>query len=678
MERTQRHKAAKHLRLCVWASFLLNLCVLGCGEAAAMQQTDTTVFRVGEIIVQAARPLTTTGGASAIEIRLDSLRMRAAPTLDQVLRQIPLVQVRVNSRGESQFSMRGSGSDARQVAVILDGIPLNLGWDNRADLSVLPTTAAQTLTIARGLPSLLYGPNVLGGVVEIGVARGMSELSPAGVRFDVGADHTGGTGVAAAITRPIGANNAHWLLRAGAGHRQRDDFVMPGSADEDRSPNTDLDHIDGFASLSYRRESGAWGDVSVSAFRAERGVAPEAHIAQPRFWRYPDVSRVFAVFAGGTGHRSSPLGGVGDIELSVGADVGHTEIDQFSNNTFTTVAAEEDSDDRNLTLRVRADQTITGNGELRAGFTYADVNHDEVLNPGVPASYRQKLWSGAAEVHWNFRNTGRNMRVSFGAAIDGAETPESGDKPPLEALTAFGARGGFTTALTNDVLLHGGISTRSRFPSLRELYSGALGRFEPNPNLKPEKLLAMEAGFSVSGERTEFQAVGFHHMLEDAIVRVSVPGGRFQRVNRDEQVGTGIELLAGARMDEFMLSGDVVIQRTKLTDQTTGSEAVAEYQPNVIAGLGVAGPLPLQSRFDMRARYTGSQSCINPDSGAEVELDRATRVDAEVSRSWRIRRGTLSLLELAFGADNLSDTTIYDQCGLPQPGRTFRVQLRVR
>ena len=41
-------------------------------------------------------------------------------------------------------------------------------------------------------------------------------------------------------------------------------------------------------------------------------------------------------------------------------------------------------------------------------------------------------------------------------------------------------------------------------------------------------------------------------------------------------------------------------------------------------------------------------------------------------------RGTLSLLELAFGADNLSDTTIYDQCGLPQPGRTFRVQLRVR
>jgi iron complex outermembrane receptor protein len=640
------------------------------------QQTDTAVFRIGEIVVQATRPLTTTGGASALELKLDSLRMQAAPTLDQVLRQIPLVQVRVNSRGESQFSLRGSGSDARQVAVVVDGIPLNLGWDDRADLSVLPATAAQTLTIARGLPSLLYGPNVLGGVVEIGVARGGPPLGVRGLRFDVSADHTGATGVAASLALPVASNNANWLLRAGGGHRERDGFVLPG--DEDLRLNTDLQHFDGFASLSFRPVSGWWADASMSAFKAERGIAPEMHIASPRFWRYPTTARVFGVIAGGTGQRRSPFGGAGDVELSLGIDGGHTEIDQFADNTYSTLDAEEDFDDRNLTVRMRADQTIYRNGELRAGFTYADINHDEVLTPGAAASYRQQLWSGALELHWNAQRIAQGTQFSVGGAIDGADTPESGDKPALEALTAMGARAGFTSVLRRNLLVHAGASVRSRFPALRELYSGALGRFEPNPDLQPERLSAVEAGVSFSHTRGQVQVVAFHHALEDAIVRVSVGGGRFQRVNRDRQRGTGVEMLSGWRLGEFSLSGDVVIQDTELQDQTAGTTSEPEYQPDLLAGLGLAGPLPLRARFDLRARHTGRQSCINPDSGSRTGIPSARRFDAELSRAWQRRGRWTSAIELAVAADNFSNELIYDQCGLPQPGRTLRIQLRLR
>ena len=647
------------------------------------QQTDTTVFHVGEIIVQAARPVTTTGGASALELKLDSLRISAAPTLDQVLRRIPLMQVRVNSRGESQFSLRGSGSDARQVAVIVDGIPLNFAWDDRADLSVIPSTAAQTLTVARGLPSLLYGPNVLGGVVEIGVARGSHELNPRGVRFDAGADHTGATGIATSITVPSQRTTASWLLRAGIGHRQREGFALPRDIDEplptdDLRLNTDLQHLDAFASLSFRPNGGAWADVSVSAYRAERGIAPEMHLSSPRFWRYPEASRLFSVVAAGTGHRTSPLGGVGDIELSFGADLGHTEIDQYDSNTFTTIATEEDSDDSNFTLRVRADQTVGRSGEVRAGFTYTDINHDEILNPGTASTYRQQLWSGAMELHWDVRRIAGGTRFSIGGAIDGARTPESSDKPPLDALTAFAARAGFASALTGNALLHGGVSSRSRFPSLRELYSGALGRFEPNPDLAPERLVAVEGGASLKLASGDVQLVAFHHALDDAIVRVPVPEGRFKRVNRDRQVATGIELLTGWRLGRLSLSGDVVLQRTELIDESTGAEHQPEYQPDVIAGVGIAGPLPWHGRFDLRARHTGRQSCINSDTGEQATLRSAQRYDAEVSRTWRLRGGWTSLLEVAAGADNLSDQVIYDQCGLPQPGRTFRIQLRVR
>jgi iron complex outermembrane recepter protein len=656
------------------------LLALLCAAPAFAQQSDTAVVPVGELIVQGTRALATTGGASALEVRLDSLRIKAAPTLDEVLRRTPLVQVRMNSRGETQFSLRGSGSDARQVAVIVDGIPLNFGWDDRADLSVLPTSAARTLMVARGLPSLLYGPNILGGVVEIGVARGAHEMTQRGVRFDAGVDHTGARALGGALTTPLGSGG-RWLLRAGGGHRARDGVALPHDVSEpvtvedDRRLNTDLDHTDGFASLSYRAPRGAWSDVSVSAYSAQRGIPAELHIASPRFWRYPEVQRLFAVAAGGTGMRHSPMGGTGDVELSAGVDLGSTAIDQFSSRTYQTVAATEESDDQNVTLRLRADQSV-GAGELRAGLTYSDINHDEVLKPGVPGSYRQRLWSGALEVHAPVRALGAGTRVSIGAAIDGADTPESSDKPPLEALTEWGARAGVTSVIGSGLMVHAGASRRARFPSLRELYSGALGRFEPNPALKPEQLTALEAGASLARGHAQLQAVAFHHMLNDAIVRIAAADRKFKRVNRDRQTGTGLELLGALRAGRAALSADVVVQETKLEDPAAGTDLIAEYQPSLIASAGVASELVQRVRVDLYARYTGEQQCVNPDTGGNTRIAASQRIDGELSRTWRL--GARSSIELAGGIDNITDEAIFDQCGLPQAGRTLRIQLRVR
>lgn len=87
------------------------------GDALAQERdttrTDSTVFRVPAIQVVATRPVTTVGGSSAIEVRVDSLSLPAAPMLEQVLREIPTLHVRTNSRGEAELSVRGS--ESRQV-----------------------------------------------------------------------------------------------------------------------------------------------------------------------------------------------------------------------------------------------------------------------------------------------------------------------------------------------------------------------------------------------------------------------------------------------------------------------------------------------------------------------------------------------------------------------------------
>ena len=153
-----------------WVVGATGALVLGAPAGAQQRdtvRTDTMVFRIEEIRVQARRPVTTVGGASAIEVTVDSLGLSAAPTVEEVLREIPSVHVRTNSRGESEISVRGS--ESRQVALLVDGVPISLGWDARTDVSVLPAAAAHEVTLVRGLSSILHGPNVLGGVVEMKV-----------------------------------------------------------------------------------------------------------------------------------------------------------------------------------------------------------------------------------------------------------------------------------------------------------------------------------------------------------------------------------------------------------------------------------------------------------------------------------------------------------------------------
>jgi iron complex outermembrane receptor protein len=651
--------------------------------ATAQVPPPDSVIRAPAITVHAVRPLTTVGGASALVATVDSLNAGAAPTLEEVLRRMPLVTVRTNSRGEAQFSLRGSGADARQVAVLLDGVPLNLGWDDRADLSVLPATAATSVTLVRGLPSVLHGPNVLGGVVEVDVAQGAGAgVARASAEARTSVDDTGALALATLVAAPVRLDGGALSMRAGAGLRDRAGTALPrdvpsSAGDDGRRTNTDLSHADAFIAARYDGTGGAWLTLASSGFRARRGVAPELHTDAPRFWRYPHASRVVTAVTGGTGFRASPFGGRGDMEASVGIDMGRTEIVSYTDARFSDVAGTEDADDRTLTLRLLADQTVTSKGELRSAFTFADIHHDEVLDGAAANTYRQRLWSAALESVWRVSLGGAlpGARVSIGAALDGADTPRSGDKPALDPLMQWGGRVGVSAASAGGAFLwHAGASRRARVPSLRELYSGALGRFAPNPELRPETLNAAEAGVTAHSASVEVQVVAFHRNLADAIEQVTLPDRRRQRVNVEGVRSNGAEVIASWSGRGLSATVDATVQRATIT----GSTLAPEYQPSATGGVSLAVPVLFDVRAGMDARYTSRQYCNDPDGAGQLALAPAGRLDAHAFRSFRVRSGgTLSQVELRLSADNVLDSPTYDQCGLPQPGRTLRLELRL-
>ncbi len=691
-------------RIDVWpVAAAVVLVVAGTAAGASAQDTtsvarDTLVMEVRGLRVEVPRPATTTGGTSAVEVSLDSAGVLAAPTMEDFLRRMPMIQVRSNSRGEAQPDMRGA--EDRQIAILLDGIPLTVGWDHRTDMSVIPLTAFRNVTLLRGLSSMLHGPNVLGGAIEFDVGRGTSLEAP--VPPFVGAlsvDQEGGRNASATVGAHLERDASTWTVRGGGAYRNTPGVTLPGGAREDedlnqelladtngRRLNSDRRLTDGFLSTRYRGDDGAWLSTLVSAADIERGVPPEAHVEDPRLWRYPYQSRLFMTLSGGTGRRTTGSGVV-DVQANLGLNRSTTEIDEYATAAYRTVVDGETGETSTLTGRILGDHLFNSGTDIRSALTVSDVRHTETFASGATFEYQQRLWSLGGEleiVAGGIEGQSGDTRWTLGASVDGSNTPRSGDKPPLGTLWDWGMRTGITRSGSGgNALYHAGLSRRTRFPSLRELYSGALGRFEPNPELRPESLVAGEAGVTISAGDTRLQMVGFHHRLRDGIVRtstVTTEGPRFKRVNRDEVRSTGLEVITAGTRGAFTFGGGLTLQRVRIQDPgVPGEDHRAEYAPAVSGTLNLGAIVPREVTVNGFLRFRGVQYCQNVEVSGLERMDASATVDLEARKVLVAGRGGMGrTVDGAVSVANLGDSVVLDQCGLPQPGRTFRIQFSVR
>jgi len=588
--------------------------------------------------------------------------------------------------------------EERQIAILAGGVPLTIGWDNRSDLSVIPMTAVSRVDMVRGLSSVLAGPNALGGVIKIGLARGaMPDTLRHQVDLRSSVDQTGAWALSGQVEHLADAGDGRLWVKYGGGYRRRDGYAAPGGldpvgvVDEDRVLNSDLEYANGFAALRYRSEGGAWASLSSAGYWTEQGVVPELHLLggadpAPRFWRYPNQWQSFTSLSAGTGWRETPLGR-GDLEASAGLDLRHQEIDSFASAAFRDSVEGETGDDRTVSLRLLGDHTL-GPGTLSASLTWAETWHEQTLSSAPDASeeFVQRLWSVGVETTQPLLTGGEGWlseaRVTAGASYDASSTPETGEAPSRPGIDGWGLRASAeATVLDGAARLHGGVSRKVRFPALRELFSGALGKFKPNPDLGPLTLKVGELGATIlPAPGLELQGTVFQQRLEGSIVRAVLPDGRFQRQNRGETRATGFELAGNWRRAGVTLRADLTLQDVELLDEegdpVEGERA--EYQPQVSGNLHASVPAALGFRARAALEYLGSQFGANPRTGEFVELDPTAWLEAGLSR--KIGRGAAGLppLRAALVVENLTDEIVFDQLGLPRPGRTVRLQLELR
>ena len=603
-----------------------------------------------------------------VELNDDQLLERQPKSAADAVRALPGVSVRTNSRGETIARVRGG--EERQTQVFLDGAPLAVPWDGRADIGVIPAGLIGLVRATKGAVPIEYGTNAVAGAVDLQTRSG----GPAGIRAMGSVGTLGFAEGAAVATLPAGPLDL--TLAAGGLTRDAEPVASLGALpfsqpDSKRRVNTDLDSVSLFAAAAYE-QGPLTTRLSLLHFDAERGIAPESDRDPaenaPRYWRYPEISQ-------------TQLNLASELKLSSRSSLrfvgwrqwfGQT-IEQYTDVTYSTVRArEEDEDD---TLGGRAVFTTSLHRfNLRLVASAQTSRHAQVdqafpAAPGPRLIYQQDLYTAGGEADAPLGPG----RATLGLAYDHSANPRTGDKPkhPDRGALAFSAAYRVPLDERWSVAASGG--RRNRFPNSRELFGEALGRFLPNPDLKPEQAWLADVELRYERPRFSAQVNPFLAVAKDTIAQrvVTVDGRNLrQRFNLSGSKSYGVDAALGAQFsDRLGLELSATLLRARADEgaapfrrlpQRPGYEVAAAITLVPVEAVSLRGEL----------RRVGPAVDLGPDGekarlapGNELNL----RGQWQVAELWRG-----SKLALTASIDNLTDDVIMPQLGLPLPGRSFR------
>ena len=149
--------------------------VLGSMPFAAAQENEPVEMK--EVVVTATRtetPPQKVGGSTFSVITAADIEAKKLNTVEEVLREVPGLDVVSTGGLGAQTSVSIRGADAKNTLVLVDGVIFNDAStpDRSADLANLTVDNIERIEVVRGPLSALYGTNATAGVVNIITKKG--------------------------------------------------------------------------------------------------------------------------------------------------------------------------------------------------------------------------------------------------------------------------------------------------------------------------------------------------------------------------------------------------------------------------------------------------------------------------------------------------------------------------
>ncbi|WP_040571922.1 TonB-dependent receptor plug domain-containing protein [Shewanella benthica] len=662
--------------------------LLLCPSAMANDAYD--VFSLGEIVVSeqtGVRDITIDNTMTAEQIELIG-----AKTVADALDYIPGVHVAQSSKGEKFLTIQGF--EQNKVLILLDGVPYYETNYGQLDLNQIPANIIAKIEVVKGASSVLYGPNGMGGVVNIITKKGQE-----GVSGDIQASFGQMGQNQESATLSLGKNG--FSLFATVNHRGRDAMRMSNNyepvlskikdkygdlpkkmvvEDGGKRENSAYESTNIWVRGGYVNESSEIF-ASVFSLNSDRGL--------PYNTRNNKVFSGFSSFADISEYKDTGLDLSGLHRVNDWLNVRVLAYHHMHNDSYDSY----DTPKKEVKLATSSYSDYTAGGALFTDMQLADwnslslsINYKNDVHKKKNLAYidtdrshdyqRSQLdtISFSAEDTMTFGA----LNVVAGIAWHQQTVVEDSDKDAVsgeDGSDTVDPMLGLSYTFDNAGLAYASIAQKTHFATFSEMFDDTGARHD----LKPERNTSYTLGWKndLSHQWLNSIDIGFfYHDISDKIVSTYVPNPTFPDADLEiyQNVGTseyyGIEISTISQLsDNIDLSFDYSYIHARNTSDNRDSDYFRDIpKDSVTAILNWYQPW-LDINSNLRVRYR-TDILIDERSG-EWEADTLT-IDMG------IKKAITPQFSAYFNLNNLLDESHYEGYGQPNEGRSYEAGVKYR
>jgi iron complex outermembrane receptor protein len=603
---------------------------------------------LGEIIVTAKKD-TITETAMVNEVTKEDIEVLNAQNLAEAVDVLPGIDVTVGSKNEHRAYLRGF--DNQRITILLDGMPIYEPYYRSLDIAQLTTDPIEKIKVVRGGSSVLYGPDSMGGVINIitAKAKDISSFSWKSY-YSNNSTHHHNLSLGLAGDK-IGAFLSGFYANSD-GFRLAGSFEPENNEDGGLRENSDYKRFNIFGKFSWYHHDNQTYSISLGYYDAEYGIPPHTYTSRAKYRYFKDWKK-YHIDATGQIEATSQS----SLKFKIFYHHYNNILQDFSNITFQRLRWESTYDNYSVGGIAYAFIDLTESHFMRLGLNIRRdiVNVQDDI--GLPwDKFRQNVSSLAIEDEFPI---GQKFFLVAGTSLDFITKTEG-----HSSTKSINPLIGFNYYLNPSVNIHGTISQKSRFPSLRELYSTSSG----NPELEAEKAIISEMGISWSIQN--------HHNLKFAFFWNKV---RNLIDRRYFDWGWGVyENIEDARMLGMEIFGNFSLTPSiRLSTNYTFLDAI---------NLSKDEPLEYRPKHkfyaDLRFYYPEYLNVVFQCSSAAQSYyfvnDDKYEVPSYTVNNLRVERQLADYLKIFLFIENLFDVDYYKEDGFPWRGRTFMIGINIR
>lgn len=621
------------------------------------------IFYLGEIVVE-GKAETITKVATVDSVNKEKIELTTSLNVSDALNTVPGVTISVGKKNEKNFNIRGFSQ--RYISVFYDGIPISIPNDGYVDTGKLPTGNISKITVTKGISSVLYGPNTMGGVVNI-VSKKPENVFEGDYKIMCSENHFGNTNV------NLGSRTNKIYFTLNTEHLTSDGFVLPHNFDTTINENghtrenSDIDQKSGAFKIGFMPSKGHEYAFGINFINSEWGLPPHTTDNMPRYWRFSDWKKTTYYLIGDTEITKKLL-----LKTRFFRDEYYNVMNSYDDTTYTTQNRRSSwhgtYDDHSNGLSAVIRSGYLKKNTVSFSFYFKEDIHKEQDDYGADWE-RYKTYTYSYGIEDDIKLT-KNISTVLGASYDIHNLKYANGKTIRDKEYAFNPQVGISWNAAEDMTLHFSIGKKTRFPTLQELYSGLLGRNLPNPDLKEEKAVNYELGIDkYLQENTNIGLTFFYSDIDNLIVnkRVAAKIDQYQNIGEARYKGLEFSFKSGffkQHSAEFHYT--YLEAKDRSFDRTSNHLEERPKHKLYISNLYKTNDW---LSFFAKLEWNEKRYYEDDNTGQWLTLTSFTTVDAKVIIKVK------KLLSIEAGAKNILDKEYEFTSGYPREGRTFFVQL---